>query len=131
MAERRRNQLQLRRVAVALLFALLPTLSYFGHWPVVALPVPTTAYVIPLPFGSEGSVTADHHTHCHGDADTCGRGAGSVVVVSSLLAAAVAIRFADGPLHAVPAAGWVPTRQHSPQPEHGPPRRHASTLAAS
>jgi hypothetical protein len=76
MAERRRKQLQLRRVAIALLDALLPTLSYFGHWP-------------------------------------------------------VAIRFTGGPLQAVPAAGWVPTRQHTPLPEHGPPRRHASTPAAS
>jgi hypothetical protein len=76
MADRRRTQLQLRRVAIALLFALLPIVSYFGHWPVVAFAVPTTAY-------------------------------------------------------AVQAAGWVPTRQHTPLPEHGPPRRPASTPATS
>lgn len=74
------------RLSILLLVAIVPTLTYFGHWPVVAVDIPGTDFYIQLP-GSEGHPGGDDHgfgatagshsdahehaQHCHGDTATC------------------------------------------------------------
>ena len=74
------------RLGLLLLVAILPTLTYFGHWPVVTLDIPGTDLYLQLP-GSEGNIGGDDHgfgasagsqrdahehaQHCHGDTATC------------------------------------------------------------
>ena len=114
-------------LAAVLLLALLPTLTYFGHWPAIAIPIPGTADVLVLPFASGETAAGDHHQHCHADAAECSNGPGSFALAVSLLAAAIALALPGGPL--LPVRARVPrlALQHLPAPEPGPPR--AASLA--
>ncbi|PFG73166.1 hypothetical protein [Tepidiforma thermophila] len=113
------------RLAAVLLVALLPTLTYFGHWPAVAIPLPGTAAVLALPFASGETAAGDHHQHCHADAAECSSGPGSFALAVSLLAAAIALALPGGPLLPVRAPTTRLALQHLPAPEPGPPRRTA------
>lgn len=112
-------------LAAVLLLALLPTLTYFGHWPAIAIPIPGTADVLVLPFASGETAAGDHHQHCHADAAECSSGPGSFALAVSLLAAAVALALPGGPLLPVRAPITRLALQHLPAPEPGPPRRTA------
>ncbi|MCL6643894.1 MAG: hypothetical protein K6U88_02755 [Dehalococcoidia bacterium] len=109
-------------LAAVLLLALLPTLTYFGHWPAIALPIPGTADVLVLPFASGETAAGDHHQHCHADAAECSSGPGSFPLAVSLLAAAVALAVPGGPLLPARLRERRLALQHAPEPEPGPPR---------
>ncbi len=111
-----------RRLALVLLVALLPTVSYFGHWPALTLPIPGTAYVLTLPFSGEDAAPGDHAAHCHGESAGCTSGAGAGTIALALLAAAIALVLPAGPLVPVPVGCSPRLRARYLRPEHGPPR---------
>ncbi|PFG73506.1 hypothetical protein [Tepidiforma thermophila] len=75
----------LQGVARVLLVSLLPMLSFFGHWPALAVPIPGTGIELQLPFSgpvpgdggthdhADGHAHApgDHEAHCHAEMATC------------------------------------------------------------
>ena len=68
-----------------LLASLLPMLSFFGHWPALAVPIPGAGIELRLPFSgpppgqggthshADGAAHApgDHEAHCHTAMATC------------------------------------------------------------
>lgn len=69
-----------------LVVALLPMLTFFGHWPAIEAAIPGTSYVARVPltgptYGSgqasthihtgEESAPHDHSQHCHADVEGC------------------------------------------------------------
>lgn len=109
------------RAAALLLAALLPMLTYFGHWPAVSIPIPGTGIAVAIPFAAE-EAPGDHHQHCHGESAGCASSPGSVGLAVTLLAAAVAVAIPGGRLIPVPAAPGGLRLQHLPIPDPAPPR---------
>ncbi len=97
-------------------------LTYFGHWPELAIPLPGTDAVFSLPFASREAAAGDHHSHCHGDSAGCANGSGGAGLVLVLLAPEIALGPAGGPLRRLAVRAWRPARSHLPAPEPGPPR---------
>lgn len=56
-----------------LVFALLPSITYFGHWPAMAAG----------PHGHDDSSVSAHQAHCHGKVSSC---AGSEAMVGTVWA---------------------------------------------
>ncbi|MFN0094947.1 MAG: hypothetical protein ACKVVT_09230 [Dehalococcoidia bacterium] len=62
-----------RRASLALLFALLPMLTFVGHWPEMEVSLPGGAGVLRLPGGEPPhSEEGDHARHCHAGVASCG-----------------------------------------------------------
>lgn len=64
-----------RRLALWLLIALLPMLTFAGHWP-THIDIPGTGLYLTLPFAGpvQGDANAhDHGQHCHDDATGCSK----------------------------------------------------------
>lgn len=118
-----------RRIPLLLLCALLPTLTFFGHWPSVALPIPGTRYVLSIPFASETPAAGDHHQHCHSESAQCSSGPGSLALGISLLAAAIAVALPGGVLRPMAADCRRLVLQNTPSPEPSPPRTVALSPA--
>ncbi len=63
-----------RRAALWLLLALLPMLTFAGHWP-SHIDIPGTNFYLALPFATQGhehaGSTDDHGRHCHSNAASC------------------------------------------------------------
>jgi hypothetical protein len=116
-----------RRAALLLFAALLPMLTYVGHWPAFAIAIPGTAYELSLPFVAAETAAGDHHQHCHADAADCSSGPGSVALAISVLAAGLAFRIPEGPLRLIGGASSRLRVQFLPAPEPGPPRAAAAT----
>lgn len=118
----RRTIPQQRRIALALLAALLPMITYFGHWPSLAIPLPGADAELTIPFASGETASSDHHQHCHGAAAECASGPGSLALAVTILAAAIALAIPGGPLR--PLGGRPPhlRLQFLPRPEPAPPR---------
>lgn len=111
-----------RSLALVLALALLPTITYFGHWPMVVIPIPGTAYALTIPFASEEAAPGDHAAHCHGESARCSSGAGGSAIALGLLAATIAIALPSGIFAAARPAGRQRPRTHDPSLEPGPPR---------
>ncbi len=103
-------------------------LTYLGHWPAFAIPIPGTGVAVSVPFAAEGS-PGDHHQHCHGDAAGCASSPGGGGVVIALLTAAAAVIIPGGRLTPVPATPAGLRLQHLPAPDPAPPR--AAPIAAA
>lgn len=64
-----------------LLFALVPALTFFGHWPTLSLPIPGTDFYVGRPSAEHGvhahehttvqGDSDDHEAHCHASLATC------------------------------------------------------------
>ena len=66
--------------SLLLLVAILPALTFLGHWPALVFPVPGVEAVIAVPFfGHDGNSFAadshaneqEHEQHCHANASSC------------------------------------------------------------
>jgi len=114
-----------------MLAALLPALTYMGHWP-AEMPVPGTSYYIGLSrsLRADGDAAHEHAQHCHGDSASCSDvpaagGAGVAAVLAAGLAvigALTLLKFAS-PWEALPRHNGV---GGGPQPP--PPRRFRAIL---
>lgn len=80
---------RLRWRSTLLLVAILPALTFFGHWPTMTFHIPGAALDLTVPFVSEetahsvagdttggptagsGSEGHEHAQHCHADAASC------------------------------------------------------------
>lgn len=118
----RRTSPQQRLFALALLAALLPTITYFGHWPRLAIPLPGVDAELTIPFASAETASSDHHQHCHGEAAECTSGPGSLALAVTILAAAIAFAIPGGPLRLLGSRPSHLRLQFLPAPEPAPPR---------
>lgn len=57
-------------MAAWLLFALLPMLTFAGHWP-ETIDIPGTNHYLALPFAASHAHGDDHGGHCHADSAGC------------------------------------------------------------
>lgn len=114
-----------------LLIALLPTLTFLGHWS-LQIDVPgTNLYVVLIPGEPEHSHAADsqepedeasHSQHCHTNAGSCSDVPFTGVSPFALLSESVAHLGEGGALIALVLALWRPWRSLAIAPEEMPPR---------
>jgi hypothetical protein len=125
-------------VAWLLFLGLLPMLTFFGHWPAMAVAIPGTSIVLQVPFsgpppgaghahshgpgGSQGSDTGDHEAHCHASMASCGdtRVAGGAPV--TVLLETVSLLLGAGPWLAIAARAAAALRAADPRTFDPPPR---------
>jgi hypothetical protein len=113
-----------RRASFILAFALLPTLTFFGHWP-AELPIPGTAYYLALPGAAPASGEDDghdHSRHCHADAGSCSDAPASAGVTFAILNEFVTLLGASGIFLLLALRWWNPGEGFTPSPELEPPR---------
>ena len=127
---------ELRRFSLLLLVALLPSMTFLGHWQ-VELPLPNTDSHIALPrapqaheHGSPGGHEDDHSQHCHADADSCSDVPYTGASAFALLNDTVAMLGAAGALVALAAFAWRPHGAAPHFPDSPPPRIAASAATA-
>ncbi len=118
-----------RRLALVLLFALLPTLSYFGHWPEVSFAIPGSSLVLGLPGSAAHTHAADpgsgaggHTSHCHSEAASCSDAPFTGVSAFAMLNETVAFLGAAGLLTLLALCWWRPVSSQPLSPELRPPR---------
>ena len=117
-----------RATAWLLLLALLPTLTFFGHWPGFEIPLPGVDASIGLPFAGhthahgEAGAGEDHGRHCHEDSAGCSDVPFTGASGFLLLAEAVAGLAAAAPLLAVRLAAAHAPAGRTVAPEPNPPR---------
>lgn len=137
---------RLRWRSKLLLVAILPALTFFGHWPVITFHVPGAALDLTVPFVSEdaaheqpagttGGPTAgsssdahEHTQHCHADAASCTDVPFTGASAFGLLNDTVAFLGAGALLMLMIATAWRPGQAASVGPDLRPPR--ASLLPA-
>lgn len=114
-----------------MLVALLPSLTFLGHW-TLRLPIPGTDFYVglPAPAAADSHAAAgDHAGHCHSDSESCSNtplaGASAIAVLSR----AVTLLGASAALVALAALTWRPNRVLTLAPELRPPRIAAAALA--
>jgi len=123
-----------------LLIAILPALTFFGHWPVITIHVPGAALDLTVPFVSEESAheqaagTAagagagsssdahEHAQHCHADAGSCTDVPFTGASAFGLLDDTVAFLGAGALLTLIVATAWRPGRDAPIDPDLRPPR---------
>lgn len=114
-----------RRILIALAIALVPMLTFMGHWP-EDVRIPGTQQYLTVPLAGRSTAESegahDHTKHCHGDSASCSdvpalAGAGFAVMNETL---AVAITAAL--LWVVALRYWRPRASNSLLPELQPPR---------
>ena len=77
----------------ALFLALVPMLTFMGHWPRV-LPIPGTDSFVYVPLAGashEAEGHHDHSKHCHGDAASCTDAPAAAGVTNLLMHALVSL----------------------------------------
>lgn len=129
-----------------LLIAILPALTFFGHWPVITIPMPGAALDLTVPFVSEesayepagattpGTTTGsssdahEHAQHCHADAASCTDVPFAGASAFGLLNDPMALLGAGALLTIVIGTTWKPRRGAAIGPDLRPPR--ASLLPA-
>ncbi len=118
-----------RRLALVLFLALLPTLSYFGHWPEATFTLPGSSLVLGLPgslahtHGGDREAGGDGHTsHCHADAASCSDAPLTAVSAFAVLTESVALLGAAGVLTLLALRWWQPASSQLLVPELRPPR---------
>ena len=108
-----------------LLAALIPAISFMGHWP-LRVSIPGTEYVVGLPAASHlhgDTGTEDHSRHCHTSVATC---SDTRVVADSSVAMLEAIVLAlilSGMAHLCRVAATSRAVSHATSPELRPPRQ--------
>ncbi len=118
----------LRRRSLVLLVALLPTLTFFGHWPAIQFTVPGTDLQIGLPGeghddgAGESSSGHDHTRHCHADLTSCSDVPFTGASAFALLIDTVAFLSAAALWTLTSCRWWLPTVQATVRPELAPPR---------
>ncbi len=113
-----------RRASLILALALLPTLTFFGHWP-AELPIPGTSYYLALPGAAPASPEDDghdHSSHCHADAASCSDVPATAGVTFAVLNDVVALLGVSGLLLLLALRWWKPGEGFTPSPELEPPR---------
>jgi hypothetical protein len=132
-----------RRVSWALLAALLPMLTFMGHWP-ASLPIPGTDLYVSVPFaGAEqahsheagagagaGADEASHEQHCHAGAAGCSDIPAAAGVSFGLMNQPVAFVI-GGLLLLMGVRWWQPRASTTISPVLQPPRQGLSPLAIS
>ena len=129
---------RLRWQSKLLLLAILPTLTFLGHWPVLTLSVPGLALSLTIPFVSEetldhaaaingpvvssGTDAQEHTQHCHANVATCTDIPFTGGSAFALLGEAVAFLGAAAILVALSMRPWRPTHESAVPPELRPPR---------
>lgn len=121
----------IRRRSLFLLVALLPMLTYLGHWPRLGFDVPLTGGYWELPFvsgppsshhGSEADEEPHHAQHCHADSASCLNGTAEAIAFGALLAAFIDTLGADGPSLILPLASRRLPQGRTLSPDRPPPR---------
>jgi hypothetical protein len=121
-----------RAASWVLILALLPTLTFFGHWP-QQVSIPGTNYYLAIPgspaAASEGEASDghDHSRHCHADAASCSDVPAASGVSFAVMNETLAFFGAGGLFVLLALRWWVPGEGFTPSPEIQPPR----TLAAA
>lgn len=113
-----------QRLALFLLLAMLPSLSYMGHWP-QEVSIPGTRYDLNVPFvgaPAEPHAGDSHAAHCHGDSAECSDAPFTGAATIALMTESVAMLTLGGLLVAIGVAAWRPKLSLSLAPELQPPR---------
>lgn len=116
-----------RRASWALFLALLPMLTFMGHWPEM-VSIPGTQLYIRVPLAGHqveqdhDGGHHDHAKHCHGDAASCTDAPAAAGVAIALMGSIVALPAAHALLLLGLIAGAVPLAALSVSPELRPPR---------
>ena len=118
-----------RRASWALLLALLPILTFMGHWP-AAVHIPGTESYLSIPLaGAEGhDDESDHHNHsehCQAGSAGCSDTPAAAGVTIAVGNTALAIALADGLLLLALALSWRPAEMRSLVPDTRPPKMSA------
>lgn len=117
----------MRRASWLLLLALLPMVTFMGHWP-GSFDIPGTSYYVGKPYtASHGHTHAasdadDHSSHCHGDSASCSNVPAAAGVTFGLLGEAIALALAAGVLVMVAARSRGRLRENLVAPQPRPPR---------
>jgi len=122
-----------------LLLAILPTLTFLGHWPGLSVGIPGTDLFLGVPgqaqahdegtSESPGHDADGHAQHCHSGVATCSDVPFTGASAFALLQEAVAAIGAAGLLTLLVVAVWAPDRLRLPLPETPPPRLWAWFLS--
>lgn len=119
-----------RRASWILILALLPTLTFLGHWP-GQISIPGTDYYLAIPgsasapSGDTSTSAHDHTRHCHADAASCSDVPAAAGVSFALMNETLALIVAGGLFVLLALRWWVPGEGFSPSPELEPPRAFA------
>jgi hypothetical protein len=113
-------------MAKLLAFALLPMLTFAGHWE-PRIDIPFTNYYWGLPAQHNHAQTAthehNHEGHCHGDSASCASKPVTSGVGFALLREALLLLGATTIAVGIPGRWWRPRRPASIRPELQPPQR--------
>ncbi len=111
-----------------MLLALVPMLSFMGHWP-TSVPIPGTELYLSVPLaGAEhhddhSAASEDEHAqHCHGGAASCSDVPAAAGVSMAALAGGSGFVIVSNVLIALLAAAWRPRNTNSLTPGLRPPR---------
>jgi hypothetical protein len=121
-----------RRASWILVLAILPTLTFFGHWPEqVSIPGTGYSFAIPGSFSTvaDGATSGghDHSSHCHADAASCSDVPATAGVSFALLNENLTLFGAGGLFVLLAVLWWVPGERFAPAPEIQPPRAVAAS----
>jgi len=126
-----------RKIALGLFLSMLPTLTYFGHWPEVYLDIPGTGLVLGLPGSGahahtptgaeEDGAEGAHRDHCHAESASCSDVPFTGVSAFAMVNRAIAVLGATGMLTLLAVRWWKPVYSHPLVPELQPPRRFATS----
>jgi hypothetical protein len=115
-----------RRSSWVLLLALLPLLTFMGHWP-ASVPIPGTDSYLSIPLAGaethdEENETHNHSQHCHAGAASCSDAPAAAGVTIAFGANGFAIATASGLLLLALSLSWRPASIRSLLPDPRPPK---------
>lgn len=115
-----------QRASWVLLLALMPMLTFMGHWP-SSLPIPGTGLYVTVPLAGPAPNAGseehhDHSKHCHGEAASCADAPVAAGVGLALMNTLVSIPPATGLLFITVLVAALPLRSNTLAPEPRPPR---------
>jgi hypothetical protein len=113
-----------RRRALWLFIALLPMLTFVGHWP-THVDLPGTNLYLTIPFAGpvDGAAAGhDHSQHCHDDAAGCSKTPATAGVGFALMNESLALLGAAALMLAVAAVTRRAPNSCEYAPDPGPPR---------
>lgn len=120
-----------------LLVAFVPSLTFAGHWPALAITIPFVRATIVVNLGgasrtghddgaasgqAQGDDAEQHARHCHADAASCSDIPFTGGSAFALLQDSVALLAAAATLSAIVGSCWLPHGSQSLFPEPPPPR---------
>lgn len=121
-----------------LLVAIVPSLTFLGHWPELRVDIPGTNSYLVLPGGEADHASGhshndaggpaeehQHEQHCHANVASCSDIPFTGVSAFAMLAAAVAFLAISGQLVLVSPRIWQPERALQVDPSTPPPKRVA------